>query len=123
MYYFFIFLFPVLLYSGIIFYVSSLSSVSVPLGGLNFDKVVHMIEYVPFGFLVCRALVNLPNKLSYKAVLIWVGVISVLYGLSDEYHQSFIIGRDANIMDACADFIGGGFGGYLYPLISAKFKK
>ncbi len=123
MYYFFIFLFPLLLYSGIIFYVSSLSSISVPLEGLNFDKVVHLIEYIPFGFLVCRALGYFSHTLSRRTVLMGVGIISFLYGLSDEYHQSFVIGRDSNIMDACADFIGGMIGGYLYLLIRSKFNK
>ena len=33
-------------------------------------------------------------------------LIAVLYGLSDEYHQSFIIGRNAAIEDVVADGLG-----------------
>jgi len=34
------------------------------------------------------------------------GVITVLYGLSDEFHQSFIPSRDANVHDLLADVCG-----------------
>ncbi len=36
----------------------------------------------------------------------WLWVIAVLYGLSDEYHQSFIAGRSPAIEDAVSDGLG-----------------
>ncbi len=89
----------------------------------NFDKVFHIVEYMPFGFLLGRAFGQAPINLYGKNLLLWVGGIVFLYGLSDEYHQSFVVGRDSSIMDVLADFIGGGTGGYLYLLINSNFKK
>jgi len=36
-------------------------------------------------------------------------VFAVLYGVSDEFHQSFVVGRSATIADVIADAIGATF--------------
>ncbi|VAX36924.1 hypothetical protein MNBD_UNCLBAC01-1826 [hydrothermal vent metagenome] len=106
--------FPVVFYSGIIFYVSSLSTISVPLSGFNFDKAVHIVEYLPFGFLLARALQHTNTNLSGKNLVGLVMVLSLVYGLSDEFHQSFVPGRQAGLLDVLADTIGGWLGGWFY---------
>jgi len=121
--YFLSFWFPVLFYSGIIFYVSSLPGVKTSVSGIHFDKALHFGEYIPFGFLLARAFGQKAGHLSGKNILLWVGGISFLYGLSDEYHQSFVMGRNAAMTDVWADFIGGGLGGFMYSSINTKFKK
>jgi len=108
------FWFPVVFYSGIIFYVSSLSHVQAPLSEINFDKVLHIVEYMPFGFLLARALKNTRKSFSGITLTGAVFVLSLLYGLSDEYHQSFVMGRDSSMMDVFADSIGGGIGCWIY---------
>ena len=107
------FWFPVILYSGIIFTISSLSRIEVPYAQYDLDKVVHVVEYAILGFLFRRAMSS-TTKLSKKTVF-WVTVIfCTLYGISDEFHQSFVPGRDATWMEALADTIGGTLGGLTY---------
>jgi len=70
------------------------------------DKLIHMTAYAIMGLLVWRVFV-------YKfKVKFWLALFSVLfcslYGVSDEYHQSFIDGRDADVWDWLADTIGAG---------------
>ncbi|MBI3617018.1 MAG: VanZ family protein [Candidatus Omnitrophica bacterium] len=105
------FWFPVFLYSGIIFYASSRPDVKPPLGIKNIDKAIHVLEYLPFGFLLARAFIQ-----QWPAVKIWqvVTICSLLYGISDEYHQGFVPGRESSVMDAVADTIGGFLGVWIY---------
>ena len=114
------FWFPVILYSGIIFYVSSIPNVTTPLQEIQFDKILHVLEYMPFGFFVARGIYS--EKPSISRQMIWVLVLSVsfLYGISDEIHQSLVPGRSAGIIDIIADTIGGVIGGYIYLIIASR---
>ena len=108
------FWFPAFLYSGIIFYVSSIPNVKIPFNIACSDKIFHLFEYMPFGFLLARAFLLTEGSLSKKVILSLVILCSFLYGASDEFHQSFVVGRSACITDFLADTIGGFLGGYLY---------
>ena len=116
------FWFPVILYSGIIFYVSSMPNVKIPLPGMQFDKILHIVAYVPFGFLLVRGICNTKLSVSRGMLLGIVLLSSFLYGLSDEVHQSFVPGRSASIIDMIADTIGGVVGGYVYILFLEHIK-
>ena len=111
-----IFWFPVVIYSGIIFWVSSISRIETPLPEFNFDKVLHVFEYMPFGYLFARALMKTKAGIRKKTVVIAASLASLLYGLSDEFHQSFIIGRDSSVLDVLADSLGGCIGAFIYPM-------
>ena len=108
------FWFPVILYSGIIFCASSVPNVTTPLPETRFDVILHIILYIPFGFVLARAVYNTKISIS-KGTLFWtVLLVSFLYGGSDEIHQSFVPGRSADLIDMIADTIGGGVGGYIF---------
>jgi len=111
------FWFPVLVYSGMIFYASSLSVRNVGSNISCGDKIFHVAEYFPFGFLLARALLSANNKTSLKILFFWVAMGSFVYGVSDEFHQSFVSNRDATFWDALADLFGGALGGYCYIAI------
>lgn len=117
------FWFPVILYSGIIFYVSSISNVTIPLQEIHFDKILHVLEYIPFGFLVARGIWCTKPSLSGTILVIGVGLAAFLFGMSDEYHQSFVMGRSSSITDLIGDTIGGVVGGYIYFLFFTKNKR
>jgi VanZ family protein len=80
------------------------------------DKLYHFAGYALMGVLFYRAYQTLPLK-GNTALLILLSMISAaLYGLSDEFHQSFVPYRDGNLLDALADALGGVGGVYVYHL-------
>lgn len=111
------FWFPVFCYFGIIFFVSSLPGIKIP-GPVGItDKLAHLVEYAILGILLSRAL-RQTTSISPSWVICTVVIVSFVYALSDEFHQSFVPGRDCSIYDAWADLIGSTLGGFLYPLFS-----
>jgi len=95
---------PMAVAMGTIFFLShqpgdSLSLPEIP----GMDKVAHMAAY---GFLAATILVALSDRQKHtrpKRVL-WLTVLfCVLYGISDEFHQSFIPGRSSSFFDVLAD--------------------
>ena len=90
---------------GIIFYLSSLSIVSIkgPGGGFAFsDELQHLVMFSGLAFLVFRGVVKTFRKDHVVVTLI----ISTLYGLSDEIHQIFVDGRFFSLLDLLFDFLG-----------------
>lgn len=70
------------------------------------DKIVHGALYGGLGFLFLRALLrgrylNIPMLSVILAI-----VLTSLYGVTDEYHQSFVPGRTPEIHDWIADTVG-----------------
>lgn len=105
----------------LIFVISSLEQPPLPMPEfewLTIDKLYHFIEYAILGGLLTRALVK--AKLAIvPSRWVWhvAAVLSILYGASDEWHQSFVPGRFATLADWVADAlgaIGGVLGVYLY---------
>jgi len=70
------------------------------------DKTVHMIEYAIFGFLLYITMKNSPYPSFRDHAMLFAIIIGILYGMSDEFHQSFVPGRSATIPDLVADGIG-----------------
>ena len=111
---FFKFWFPVFFYFVIIFYVSSLPNLKVSFKGLPVDKLCHILEYSVAAFLLARALHNTQERLSKRMIFWGVIVFCFLYALSDEFHQSFVVGRTSSWGDLMADSLGGLLGGWGY---------
>jgi VanZ family protein len=113
------FWFPVILYSGIIFCVSAVPYMRPPLETGNIDKAIHILEYLLFGFLLARAFQQQWPAIGIGRV---VTLCALLYGISDEYHQSFVPGRDADVSDVIADTIGGFLGAWIYQFRHKRVK-
>lgn len=97
-------------YMGVIFYLSSLSVLPVPLNYPYEDKIVHAGAYWVMGFLAGNAFAEGTHKKRF-----WLAFSLVsLYGISDELHQVFVPGRDASVKDWFADVVGAWLGVYLY---------
>lgn len=90
-------------YMGTIFYVSSRHNVKLPDIARNIDKVAHMLAYVPLAFLLSMSLRDSGMK---KYAFLTAFVIASIYGVTDEFHQSMVPGRDATVGDAVADTVG-----------------
>jgi len=103
-------------YMGVIFYLSSLGGSDLPTLLGNFDKVIHMFLYLILAFLLSLSL----NKSGIKRyVFLLAFLISVFYGASDEFHQSFVPDRDVSLYDLLADTIGAFLGSYFANKITS----
>jgi len=97
--------FPVIVWTGFIFILSSIPSLK---SGLEQDfilrKIAHILEYTILTFLLFRAF-KFEGLKSGKAIILSM-LIAFFYALSDEYHQTFIFGREGRIKDIGFDSIG-----------------
>jgi len=99
---------PVLLWMGLIFVTSSqpeLPFVFNKTVDLITKKAGHVTEYGVLAFLLWRAISKEREAL---APLSFGGafVFSLLYGVSDEFHQTFVPGRTARLTDVGFDALG-----------------
>ena len=74
------------------------------------DYLLHIVEYLFLGFLMCRAIKNTKENLPLRKVFILSIVLVVLYAASDELHQMFVPGRYASLVDLFCDGIGATIG-------------
>ena len=87
------------------FFILSLSTLpgdSLPKSWLlSFDKLIHLIEYFILGILLMKSMKIISTKM-----LIIVIPFGIIFGMMDEYLQSFISGRFSSGWDVLADTIG-----------------
>lgn len=111
---------PVYLLCAGIFIQSSLAVPDIGLdwllwGWLPMDKVVHGLIYALLSALICRAFNSLPPWQNRSIALAVTGmVLAALYGLSDEWHQSFVSVRTADPNDFAADLAGSIVGAVIF---------
>lgn len=106
---------PLLAYAFLIFAVSSIPRLpKAEIGIPGIDKMAHALEYLFFFLLSLRAFRNQPFKLQDNKLLILSFSISVIYAILDEIHQSYIPGRQADVLDLIADLAGIVAGALLY---------
>lgn len=101
-----------LLWASIIFYLSSVSNLS---SGLESDfvlrKFAHIFVYLVLTLLVFYALLG-DRKISEtknKDILkisLFSFCLSLFYSVSDEYHQTFVLGRHGDPKDILIDSVG-----------------
>ena len=86
-----------------VFWLSSLSEVP---GAQHFwDKLLHAVGYAVLGVLALRAFHGGFARLR-PAPTALAGLTVILWGISDEVHQSFVPGRNASVWDVVADAVG-----------------
>ncbi len=94
---------------GYIFLMYFLSSLNISqiqkVNITHLDKMLHIIEYSVFGYLLIRAY-NVTASFSYKKLFLLVLLTGFLIGGLDEYYQSFLIYRQSSLLDLTADLIG-----------------
>lgn len=95
---------PVVAGWAVIFGLSSLSSPPMPPN--VWDKVLHAGAYGGLALVTLRATAGgRVGGVTARAVLLaWI--VTTLYGLSDEVHQSFVPRRSAEAQDVVADALG-----------------
>lgn len=85
------------------------SNISSPIGeyvGFNLATLYHFGVFFMFTFFLTLTIKD--KNISNKTILI-VLLISLIYAISDEFHQLFVPGRFCSIKDMLVDFIGSFF--------------
>ncbi|TKB64757.1 MAG: VanZ family protein [Nitrospira sp.] len=105
---------PVVLYAGMIFYLSAQSHPDEQLPSFLLkdvsDKVLHAVEYAVLGALCYRAFRwGVSGQVASHALLFAI-VTASLYGVTDEAHQFFVPFRESSWQDWVADTAGAAIG-------------
>ena len=94
-------------YGLLIFIQSSFPSLDMGPELPGMDKLLHLAAYAVMGALACRAFATLPRMPRPGTLFLAGALFALLFGLSDEWHQSFVPGRMADGWDLVADGLGG----------------
>ncbi len=112
---------PAFLMMAIIFWFSSQPGDNLP-DFLNWDYVVKKLgHFAGYAFL---SLCNL-HGLKYNPRKYWLAwLISVFYAATDEFHQSFVIGRNSSVFDVILfDNLGAVFALWAYSTYRRTYEK
>ncbi|HXV64739.1 MAG TPA: VanZ family protein [Vicinamibacteria bacterium] len=95
---------PLLLFMVLIFWTSSRSQPPLPIEAP--DYVLHAGTFFILALLASRAFAFGLAKPAATWKLWAALAVSILFGLSDEWHQSYVPGRHVSLRDVAADSIG-----------------
>jgi VanZ family protein len=96
---------PPAIYALAIFGFSSLSAPPVPPPQLT-DKHVHLLVFAGLALVLVRALANGRWSGVTLATGVQAAILAIAYGATDVWHQSFVPGRDSNLLDLVAVAVG-----------------
>jgi VanZ family protein len=97
---------PALLWMAAIFAMSAQHAVPQP-PGLSTELTAIAGHLVSYGLLALLLLWALPTSTVRPRYCFALAILlASLYGLSDEFHQSFVPGRSATVFDVCVDALG-----------------
>jgi len=71
------------------------------------DKLLHSLVYCVLGVTAFIAVSRNTRRYKIARTGLLIVLFCLLYGISDEYHQSFVPGRISSIWDVFADALGG----------------
>lgn len=91
-------------YCVLIFVLSHRPTLPMPMLFPHQDKLHHLVAYAVMGLLAWRAFSW--RLRGYRELALVTVIFCSFYGVTDEYHQSFIAGRDSDVVDWLADTAG-----------------
>ena len=103
---------------GLIFVLSDIPSNYFPESAADFQQIAtHIFLYFVLSLLIIIAISSCSHKARMINVALMAITISVLYGISDEYHQGFTAGRFVSFADLFFDFFGACLSAVFYLII------
>jgi len=109
---------PPFLWATVIFTLSSIPQIKVSeftFWDFAAKKVAHVVIYAILFSLIYRA----TGQKQIRSFL-----LTIIYAISDEYHQSFVQGRNSSFADLVIDFSGAGIASYIiWKLSQVRQKK
>ncbi len=113
---------PLFIYCALIFIQSSYPGLKHIPKIAFMDKYLHFAGYAILGILFFRAYMTLP----FRDRLVLISLLSIasstMYGISDEIHQYYVPYRNADVLDAVANFVGSCTGVFFYYLLLKKYE-
>ena len=109
-------------WAGIIFLLSSFPNPPGPRGPEWQSYLAHTIEYAVFGFLAVGLFGRVRPGAPTWGVVLAAWLLAVFYGLSDEFHQTFVANRHASALDVAFDALGAAIGVALASCFSARIR-
>jgi VanZ family protein len=99
---------PPAAYMYFIFFLSSEPDPMPALTRVIWDKALHCAGYAGLAALVARACSG--EGWSWGRAWLAGTLAASAYGISDEFHQAFVAGRDSEVLDWVADTVGAAVG-------------
>ncbi len=106
-------------YCALIYWLSSQQTLPTPELFENQDKAHHLLAYFGMGVMCWRSF----RHCMHSPIILAIVAIAFCsaYGISDEWHQTFVPGRNASVYDWLADTLGAVFAQLLLLKYAAKF--
>lgn len=98
--------FAVIVYSTLIFIVSSIPGTDISPDVGKYDKALHMLEYIILSALIFQALMRSAKSISIGTISIFSTLFASVFGLTDEIHQYFVPLRYCDPIDFIFDCLG-----------------
>lgn len=98
---------PVVTCAGLIFYFSSIPDLKITQEWYDIilRKIAHVFIFAVLSRLIARALTG-STYWSWRKIFYASLALTVVYAISDEYHQTFVEGRHGAAMDVLIDTTG-----------------
>ena len=113
---------PLIIYWIMLFTATSLPAANLPSVAIS-DKIKHFGAFFGLSVLLSLTLLYQNKNLLFKNYFLAAAlVISSIYGLLDEIHQSFVPGRNSEFLDWVADSLGAAVGVFVVFYLIKKFK-
>lgn len=109
---------PLLVCSGVIYWLSSIPALTPPNLGVTWsDKVYHATAFLGYGWCTAIAVMGWRAQVSVRAITFIVIAWGACFGMSDEFHQSMVVNRSAGWDDVAADVVGAALSTTAIPLL------
>lgn len=107
-------------WAAAIFILSSQAGDALPPLLSGQDKLLHALVFGVLGVLVLGSMKT--SSRGYTPGQAWIAVSLVTgYGILDEFHQRYVPGRSAELLDVAADAVGGIIGvGILWAMMKSR---
>jgi len=99
-------LLPPLVVMALIFLLSHQPGANLPPPFPHFDKVAHFTVYGLLAATIIAAWQPRARQRRPGAAVLVAVCWCLAYGISDEFHQSFVPGRDSSVVDVLFDILG-----------------
>lgn len=110
-----------ILWMAMIFFLSSQPVIATMMTFPGEDKLFHAAVYGLLGIFFLGAFRQ--GDQGYRPYILFLAVLlAVLYGITDEWHQSYVPGRTPDVTDVIADGIGATLGVFLASWILARLR-